>query len=142
MDNLNTMKVKILSICLMRFTVIVLFVFGLFSYKNLLFANDSTKCTWTSDNENGTYTNPLFYEEFSDPDLIRVGDDYYMTGTTMHAMPGLPVLLPITAHIGQCIEWNCPMVERTRLDVFITGNREIIIPCAAAPCLKQARHIR
>jgi xylan 1,4-beta-xylosidase len=48
--------------------------------------------TWTPDNGNGTFTNPLFYEEFSDPDLIRVGEDYYLTGTTMHSMPGLPVL--------------------------------------------------
>ena len=51
----------------------------------------STK-TWTPDNGNGTFTNPLFYDEFSDPDLIRVGDWFYLTGTTMHAMPGLPVL--------------------------------------------------
>jgi beta-xylosidase len=48
--------------------------------------------TWTADNGNGTFTNPLFYDEFSDPDLIRVGDWFYMTGTTMHAMPGLPVM--------------------------------------------------
>ena len=48
--------------------------------------------TWTADNGNGTYTNPLFYEEFSDPDMIRVGEDFYLTGTTMHSMPGLPVL--------------------------------------------------
>ena len=24
--------------------------------------------SWTADNGNGTYTNPLFYDEFSDPD--------------------------------------------------------------------------
>lgn len=48
--------------------------------------------TWTADNGNGTFTNPIFYDEFSDPDLIRVGDWFYMTGTTMHAMPGLPML--------------------------------------------------
>ena len=48
--------------------------------------------TWSADNGNGTYTNPIFYDEFSDPDLIRVGDWFYMTGTTMHAVPGLPVL--------------------------------------------------
>ncbi|MGM0490303.1 MAG: hypothetical protein ACQESR_26560, partial [Planctomycetota bacterium] len=29
---------------------------------------------WTADNGNGTYSNPLFYEEFEDPDVIRVGD--------------------------------------------------------------------
>jgi beta-xylosidase len=51
----------------------------------------STK-TWTADNGNGTFTNPLFYDEFSDPDIIRVGDWFYLTGTTMHAMPGLPIL--------------------------------------------------
>ncbi|GGX76141.1 glycoside hydrolase family 43 protein [Pseudoduganella dura] len=51
----------------------------------------STK-TWTPDNGNGTFTNPLFYDEFSDPDMIHVGDWFYLTGTTMHAMPGLPVL--------------------------------------------------
>jgi xylan 1,4-beta-xylosidase len=48
--------------------------------------------TWTPDNGNGTFTNPLFYDEFSDPDLIRVGDWFYLTGTTMHTMPGLPIL--------------------------------------------------
>jgi hypothetical protein len=31
--------------------------------------------SWTADNGNGTYSNPLFYEEFEDPDIIRVEDD-------------------------------------------------------------------
>ena len=48
--------------------------------------------SWTADNGNGTYTNPLFYDEFSDPDLIRVGDTFYLVGTTMHCNPGLMVL--------------------------------------------------
>jgi xylan 1,4-beta-xylosidase len=48
--------------------------------------------TWTADNGNGTFTNPLFYEEFSDPDMIKVGQYFYLTGTTMHTMPGLPIL--------------------------------------------------
>src|SRR5688572_22354963 len=50
------------------------------------------RATWISDNGNGTFTNPLFYEEFSDPDMIRVGEYFYLTGTTMHTMPGLPIL--------------------------------------------------
>ncbi|HEU4778771.1 MAG TPA: glycoside hydrolase 43 family protein [Steroidobacteraceae bacterium] len=48
--------------------------------------------TWTPDNGNGTFTNPIFFEEVSDPDMIRVGEDFYLTGTTMHSLPGLPVL--------------------------------------------------
>lgn len=47
--------------------------------------------SWTADNGNGTFTNPLFYDEFSDPDMIRVGEYFYMTGTSMHSMPGLPI---------------------------------------------------
>ncbi|MDO9614839.1 MAG: family 43 glycosylhydrolase, partial [Bacteroidota bacterium] len=67
--------------------------------------------TWTSDNGNGTFTNPLFYDEFSDPDLIRVGDDYYLTGTTMHAMPGLPVL-----HSKDLVNWEFLTYASDRLD--------------------------
>ncbi len=68
-----------------------------------------TNKTWTSDNGNGTYTNPLFYDEFSDPDMIRVGDDYYLTGTTMHTMPGLPIL-----HSKDLVNWDfiCYAVEK------------------------------
>lgn len=33
--------------------------------------------TRTPDNGDGTFTNPLFYDEFSDPDMIRVGDWFY-----------------------------------------------------------------
>ncbi len=57
--------------------------------------------TWTADNGNGTYTNPLFFEEFSDPCMVRVGDDYYMTGTTNHCMPGLPIL-----HSKDLVNWR------------------------------------
>jgi len=49
--------------------------------------------TWTADNGNGT-SQPLFYEEFSDPELIRVGTDYYLTGHdhARHAGPSGPAL--------------------------------------------------
>jgi xylan 1,4-beta-xylosidase len=67
--------------------------------------------TWMSDNGNGTFTNPIFYDEFSDPDLIRVGDDYYLTGTTMHAMPGLPVL-----HSRDLVNWRFLSYAEEKLD--------------------------
>jgi beta-xylosidase len=71
-----------------------------------------TRKTWMSDNGNGTFTNPIFYDEFSDPDLIRVGDDYYLTGTTMHAMPGLPVL-----HSRDLVNWKFLSYAMDRLDL-------------------------
>jgi len=67
--------------------------------------------TWTSDNGNGTFTNPLFFDEFSDPDMIRVGDDYYLTGTSMHAMPGLPVL-----HSKDLVNWEFLSYAVDKLD--------------------------
>ena len=60
-----------------------------------------TAQSWTADNGNGTFTNPLFYDEFSDPDILRVGDDYYLAGTTMHAVPGLVIL-----HSRDLVNWE------------------------------------
>ena len=57
--------------------------------------------SWSADNGNGTFTNPLFYDEFSDPDIIRVGEDYYLAGTTMHSVPGLVVL-----HSKDLVNWK------------------------------------
>ena len=65
-----------------------------------LCANAQTT-SWTADNGNGTFTNPLFYDEFSDPDVIRVGDDYYLAGTTMHTVPGLVIL-----HSKDLVNWE------------------------------------
>ena len=68
--------------------------------------------TWTADLGNGTYSNPLFYDEFSDPDVIRVGDDFYLTGTTMHSMPGLPIL-----HSRDLVNWTLLGYAMDRLDL-------------------------
>jgi beta-xylosidase len=45
-----------------------------------------------SDNGDGTYTNPLICADFPDPDVIRVGDTYYMVSTTMFVFPGVTIL--------------------------------------------------
>ena len=68
--------------------------------------------TWTADNGNGAFSNPLFYDEFSDPDLIRVGEHFYLTGTTMHAMPGLPVL-----HSTDLVNWGLVGYAVDKLDL-------------------------
>ena len=38
------------------------------------------------------FTNPVVYADVPDMDVIRVGDDFYMMSTTMHLMPGAPVM--------------------------------------------------
>ncbi|MBC2608016.1 glycoside hydrolase family 43 protein [Pelagicoccus albus] len=90
--------------------------------------------TWTADNGNGTFTNPLFYDEFSDPDMIRVGDDYYLTGTTMHSMPGLPIL-----HSRDLVNWQLLTYAFEKLDLgpnFRLEDGEIYGQGIWAPCLR------
>jgi beta-xylosidase len=36
--------------------------------------------------------NPIIWADFPDPAIIRVGDTYYMSNTTMHMCPGLPIM--------------------------------------------------
>ncbi|WP_140985560.1 glycoside hydrolase family 43 protein [Asticcacaulis tiandongensis] len=91
--------------------------------------------TWTPDNGNGTFTNPIFYDEFSDPDLIRVGDYFYMTGTTMHTMPGLPIL-----RSKDLVNWEFLTYALDRLDLGerfrLEGGKEIYGQGIWAPSLR------
>jgi beta-xylosidase len=39
-----------------------------------------------------TYTNPILFADYSDPDIIRVGRDYYLVASSFHFSPGIPIL--------------------------------------------------
>ncbi len=56
---------------------------------------------WVSDRGDGTYRNPILYADYSDPDVIRVGDDFYMTASSFEAVPGLPIL-----HSKDLVNWE------------------------------------
>lgn len=91
--------------------------------------------SWTADNGNGTYTNPLFFDEFSDPDMIRVGEDFYLAGTTMHAMPGLVVL-----HSKDLVNWEFLSYCFDRLDMGdefrLENGKEAYGQGIWAPCIR------
>jgi beta-xylosidase len=40
----------------------------------------------------GTYRNPILYADYSDPDVVRVGNDFYLIASSFHFSPGIPVL--------------------------------------------------
>ena len=40
----------------------------------------------------GVVKNPMLWADVPDPDVIRVGDTFYLVSTTMHLMPGAPVM--------------------------------------------------
>lgn len=55
------------------------------------FAQQQT-AVYNPDNGDGTYTNPVIHADYSDPDVIRVGENFYMIASSFHAAPGLPIL--------------------------------------------------
>lgn len=56
---------------------------------------------WVSDQGDGTYRNPVLYADYSDPDVIRVGDDYWLTASSFSHVPGLPIL-----HSRDLLNWT------------------------------------
>jgi xylan 1,4-beta-xylosidase len=75
-------------------------------------ASPDAAANWAADNGNGTYSNPLFYEEFEDPDIIRVGEDYYLAGTTMHMNPAVQLM-----HSKDLVNWELASYCVDRLDL-------------------------
>jgi beta-xylosidase len=56
---------------------------------------------WVADNGDGTYRNPILYADYSDPDVVRVGDDFYLVASSFNAAPGLPIL-----HSRDLVNWS------------------------------------
>ncbi len=56
--------------------------------------------SWNPDK--GThYVNPVLYADYSDPDVCRVGDDFYMTSSSFACFPGLQIL-----HSTDLVNWE------------------------------------
>src|SRR5215210_5124207 len=56
---------------------------------------------WVPDQGDGTYRNPIIHADYSDRDVIRVGDDFYLTASSFNCTPGLPVL-----HSRDLVNWT------------------------------------
>ena len=64
-------------------------------------AQPSVSKVWVADNGDGTYRNPILHADYSDPDVIRVGDDFYLVASSFNAAPGLPIL-----HSRDLVNWT------------------------------------
>ncbi len=56
---------------------------------------------WVPDMGDGTYINPVINADYSDPDVVAVGDDFYMTASSFGCAPGLPIL-----HSRDLVNWD------------------------------------
>jgi beta-xylosidase len=61
----------------------------------------ATASAWVPDNGDGTYRNPVIFADYSDPDVVRAGDDFYMVSSSFHHVPGLPIL-----HSTDLVNWT------------------------------------
>lgn len=88
---------------------------------------------YVTDIKNGCYQNPVLPMDFSDPDAIRVGEDYYLISSSFTYLPGVPVL-----HSKDLVHWerigNC--VERLPFDRYAQPAHGCghLGPGAALPC--------
>ena len=69
---------------------------NLFHYSILLAALSLTPAVSMADDyqtmKAAKISNPMLWADVPDPDVIRVGDTFYLVSTTMHLMPGAPVM--------------------------------------------------
>ncbi|MEY4385927.1 MAG: hypothetical protein RLY20_1210 [Verrucomicrobiota bacterium] len=56
---------------------------------------------WFADLGNGRYRNPILHADYSDPDVVRHGDDFWMTASSFTCTPGLPIL-----HSRDLVNWK------------------------------------
>lgn len=56
---------------------------------------------WTPDQGDGLYSNPVLCADYSDPDVVRVGNDFYLTASSFQCTPGLPIL-----HSRDLVNWT------------------------------------
>lgn len=71
---------------------------------------------WSPDLGDGNYKNPIIHADYSDPDVVRVGDDFWMTSSSFSHVPGLPIL-----HSKDLVNWELVAYALPKLipeDVF------------------------
>jgi beta-xylosidase len=59
------------------------------------------RSAWMADLGDGRYRNPIIFADYSDPDVVRVGDDFYMVASSFNCAPGLPLL-----HSRDLVNWT------------------------------------
>lgn len=57
-----------------------------------LLAIIAISCNSSPESSTATFTNPVLHADYSDPDVVRAGDGYYMVSSSFNCVPGLPVL--------------------------------------------------
>ncbi len=84
-----------------RLNVLLLVVSFLFFKTALAQTERYISKVWVADSGKGTYKNPIINADYSDPDICRVGNDYYMIASSFGCSPGIPIL-----HSRDLVNWT------------------------------------
>lgn len=57
------------------------------------------------------YKNPIIHQDYSDPDVIRVKDDFYMIASSFNHLPSIPIL-----HSKNLVDWSLIAYALNELD--------------------------
>lgn len=73
--------------------------------------------------QQAVYRNPILFADYSDPDVIRDGLNYYLVASTFHFVPGIPIL-----QSADLVHWTIVghVVQRMEMDPrysMVGGNR-------------------
>lgn len=85
---------------------------------------------WQPDLGNGNYKNPIIWADYSDPDICRVGDDFYMTSSSFNCVPALPILHSTDLVNWELINYAVKRFPDTYYDIPQHGNG------VWAPCIR------
>lgn len=92
---------------------------------------ESVPGVWLADRGDGTYINPILHSDYSDPDVIRVDSDYYMTASSFNCVPGLPVL-----HSRDLVNWELTGYALSSLPPYEVYTRPQHGCGVWAPCIR------
>lgn len=66
---------------------------------------------------NGRFRNPILFADYSDPDVIRVDDTYYMTASSFNYTPGLPILVSKDMVNWKLVNYALKNIKEKRFDI-------------------------
>jgi beta-xylosidase len=86
----------------------------------------TTTTTTSGGNSTTAITNPMLWLDFADIDVIRVGDTYYASASTMHYSPGAPVLRSYDLANWELVGHSVPSLDFDNNAYNLSGGRAYV----------------
>ena len=98
----------------------------------LLLTLSASAQIWSPDVDKNTFRNPILYADYSDPDVCRVGEDYYMTSSSFNSVPGLQIL-----HSTDLVHWTIIDAALPEHVPGVNARRPKFGDCVWAPSIRE-----